>query len=1476
MSNTIIIRTTPNGGDKYIKTQINQEFDFIEILSLKISQEDTYKKYCSDYGTIVGRVSVNNGFGVPNAKVSVFIPLDDIDKDNPLIKGLYPYEILSDKNDEGIRYNLLPKDGDISNECTTPIGTFPTKREILDNETMLNVYCKYYKFTTTTNHAGDYMIFGVPLGTYQVHVDADISDIGIISQRPYDLISQGTPKKLFYSPTKFKEGKNLDKLIQIKTLNSAVDVRPFWGDLQNCEIGISRIDFDLNYTIVPSAIFMGSIYGDQDKHSVNYRCRPRRKLGNLCEQINGSGSIKMIRKTIDGKIEDYDVEGGRVIDNDGTWAYQIPMNLDYMITAEDGSLILSQDSNKGIATRASVRFNIGMDETGGEGRLRTRARYLVPNNPDNSNEIDYTFGVDTKDSSFRNLHWNKIYSVSNYIPRFQRETTALPIKSRSMTGIKDVDACAGDKTPFPYNRVNTEGNPIFFIICLIIKIISFLIYIMNSFLIPLINVIISAINSIIGAIVDVINGIIGAINSISSLVGVTLNKMVWTKIQSIGCIHVDCPSEEASVFAPGCSQGGGMDNGDAWTRANDDTTLTYYSNDNIQGHNDFGSAAGLDDCIAFQMAKSLNMFQFDFYNDWINGSLFGFLLKYKKKTKGREKFCEYDCSDFGISAGGVDGNHNGVPDNDCHNQLLLDTCFDNNDHKDCQNESHDSGIIREGLIKKVGNEFFYASKTHDNNFKLFATDIINLGSVFACDWQGIPKINDLLISTTYKLPPDIQELTLDKSAIEVCGMVDIGTPSAVAEGGLFFSINCLGLHVDQRQCLNLRHICEIGVEIDMAHEDPNTGSLVSANCTIGINDIDDDKGKWFRDVFYGLNYSPTPIPPPLGGFSTDFNLDENNNGGIYNFTSPTDNGQNYIDFRGYPPGDNSFGQTNHSYFFYFGLLPGKTGLDKMNDRFFTHCKLVTKNEIIINATTTPALNGGTGCLTFSFLGGTAPYSYTISGVFPTSYGPITGTISNNNNTVICGLPIGMFFIEGFDSLQTPVSTTVVVSGPPPLYCSVVVTTGTTTAGVNNGKITITNVGGGIGPYSYSYYDGIGTLLGGPLPLYIPQLIIGLAVDTTIGYKVEISDSSSPSLTCITTGLTINGPTNIVAAPVITNVTCFNGNDGLLILHLSGGKQPYTVLTTGFNFSSGGGTLTNLQAGTYTTSVVDVLGTTLGPITNIITQPSELKLVMATSIELSNQCNSTQYVIPFKYGDGASASELASVGQTPIDFYYSIDNLTYISYPIYLNSANPVGTLYYVTIPSSTPFSNNIKFKFKNSIGCISNILNINKTSIPIPTVTLAITNVPITQQCTPSSASMKISLVRDALRTPTTIKYSINGGTTWVQAGVGSTSATLFSFNIPVLVGPPNGLTTTNVMIKAIDINNCYTIITTSVITPNTALYINVSTAFAYNSLGNNYYTHSVSYGGGIGTLTPSISTYTDTNPSNPSATITDSVGCLA
>ncbi len=303
MSKTIRIRTTPNGSDNYIKVKIDQEFDFIETLSLKISQEEAYRNFCSDYGVIIGRVIVNNGFGVPNARVSVFIPIDEVDKDNPIIKGLYPYEIVTDKDMDGIRYNLLPKNNEKNDPCFTPIGTMPTKREILDNPELEYIFTKYYKFTATTNKSGDFMLFGVPVGNHTIHADVDISDIGMATQKPYDLISTGTPEKFFESPNKFKYSKNIDSLVQVKSLNTGVNVQPFWGDTESCEIGINRVDLDLNLNIKSNAIFMGSIFGDSDTDGVSNWCRPRRVMGTLCEQITTSGRVDMIRETIDGNIE---------------------------------------------------------------------------------------------------------------------------------------------------------------------------------------------------------------------------------------------------------------------------------------------------------------------------------------------------------------------------------------------------------------------------------------------------------------------------------------------------------------------------------------------------------------------------------------------------------------------------------------------------------------------------------------------------------------------------------------------------------------------------------------------------------------------------------------------------------------------------------------------------------------------------------------------------------------------------------------------------------------------------------------------------------------------------------------------------------------------------------------------------------------------------------------------------------------------
>lgn len=219
------IRTKVGEEPGVINVHLDQSYDLFEILSLKLTQEDAYKLYTSSYGVIVGRIIANGGFGIPNAKVSVFVEVSDEDYLNNEKNYLYPYFSTSSVNNEGIRYNLLPDEP--INDCYQNVGTFPNKRLVLDNDTVLEIYDKYWKYTSVTNEAGDYMIFGVPTGQQQIHVDIDLSDIGALSQRPRDMIYKGYNINQFESPNKFKQSTNLDSLSQIYTQNTGVNVYPF-------------------------------------------------------------------------------------------------------------------------------------------------------------------------------------------------------------------------------------------------------------------------------------------------------------------------------------------------------------------------------------------------------------------------------------------------------------------------------------------------------------------------------------------------------------------------------------------------------------------------------------------------------------------------------------------------------------------------------------------------------------------------------------------------------------------------------------------------------------------------------------------------------------------------------------------------------------------------------------------------------------------------------------------------------------------------------------------------------------------------------------------------------------------------------------------------------------------------------------------------------------------------------------------------
>ena len=154
-------------------------------------------------------------------------------------------------------------------------------------------------------------------------------------------------------------------------------------------------------------------------------------------------------------------------------------------------------------------------------------------------------------------------------------------------------------------------------------------------------------------------------------------------------------------------------------------------------------------------------------------------------------------------------------------------------------------------------------------------------------------------------------------------------------------------------------------------------------------------------------------------------------------------------------------------------------------------------------------------------------------------------------------------------------------------------------GGNNGSVTVTTPTGGTAPYAYSWNS---------TPVQTTQTAIGLPAGT---FTVTVTDAHGCSLT---SGATITQPTVLsnVTASVVTNITCFGGNNGsVTVTAPSGGTAPYSYSwsTTPVQTSQ---TATNLPAGVYTVTVTDANGCTKTS-TATITQPPVLSNVTASVV-----------------------------------------------------------------------------------------------------------------------------------------------------------------------------------------------------------------------------------------------------------------------
>lgn len=462
---------TELGVNKTINVDLEQDFEFLEILSLKIQQADIYTRNCANYGVLVGRVTANNGFGIPNARVSVFIPIDNVDESNPIISSIYPYKSPTDKNEDGYRYNLLPYEKSYSTHAAT--GTLPSRADSLTGSTAVELYDKYYKFTAKTNDSGDYMIMGAPLGAQTIVMDVDLSDIGEFSLTPQDLIRMGLATEAQVAGGRFRTSSDLNSLPQIVNLVKIVDVSPLWGDPDLCQIAVNRLDFDLrddaNINIEPTSVFMGSIFSSADNFRLKRDCKPRDNMGNLCGLTTSPGQILAIRQTIQQDsngnpiLEQYELEqAGNIIDGSGAWLTELPMNLDYYVTNEFGEKTLSNDPTVGIPTKAKYRFKVKWQQPASLTEQTRRAYFLVPNVREygwssSGNDPNYNSGTSNTDKRQQNLLASSYYfglDWNGYVPS---GTTGFTSAER-IQKLNEIIDCQDTFYEFKFNRVYTVSN----------------------------------------------------------------------------------------------------------------------------------------------------------------------------------------------------------------------------------------------------------------------------------------------------------------------------------------------------------------------------------------------------------------------------------------------------------------------------------------------------------------------------------------------------------------------------------------------------------------------------------------------------------------------------------------------------------------------------------------------------------------------------------------------------------------------------------------------------------------------------------------------------------------------------------------------------------------------------------------------------------------------------------------------------------
>jgi hypothetical protein len=238
--------------------------------------------------------------------------------------------------------------------------------------------------------------------------------------------------------------------------------------------------------------------------------------------------------------------------------------------------------------------------------------------------------------------------------------------------------------------------------------------------------------------------------------------------------------------------------------------------------------------IEQSLAQEEQVVNLDFYNDWINGTLY-MPLWFWKKTKKKYFFFRL----FSKKAVNTFCNCNQSKQTyllwPCTNRRDNNgTSVDNVESGKHYDESHmvaiklGTGVIKDSINMNGESIYYYAPGVEPSQYyRLFSTDIILLGSLNDCDLDGIPRLFNSLLATTYNGVPFSREEynkchEEDNDDIEFLTGMDTWCNSSNQSkanngNGYFFGIGCSSVEMFNKTCINAARLCELGVNLDMEY-----------------------------------------------------------------------------------------------------------------------------------------------------------------------------------------------------------------------------------------------------------------------------------------------------------------------------------------------------------------------------------------------------------------------------------------------------------------------------------------------------------------------------------------------------------------------------------------------------------------------------------------------------------------------------------